>query len=231
MTFKNIQELNDEKERILYEKYLYDRALENAIHEQKKCSKIRNKRYWDQIIENYREKVQEFENKIKGIDMIYSNALRFPKELLMSFILECINLHEDENYVSRNKLISLTSHISTYGVLPTYANFEMIFPESILEDEIKLENTFYISVMQLAYLDLFRKSEVKYIMLPTEGYVNLLGDNLKLLTYFQAFPYLESIGINLVERRLREPDKKVVEILNEEIESLKDNKNSKNLCK
>lgn len=231
MIFKNIQELFETKDRIAYEKYPYEKALKNAIHEQKKCAKIRHKRYWDSVIETYNGIIARYENKINDIDMIFKESLIFPKELFVPFILDCINLHEDEKYFRRNKLLSLSPHLTTYGVLPTYDNFEMIFPESILEEEAKLENAFYISIMKVAYLDLFRNANVKYVMMPIEGYISLLGEDLTFSTYFKDFPYLEKIGISLIERRLREPDKKVAEILNEEIESLKENKNTKNLCK
>jgi len=231
MTFKNLEELFEAKQRINYEKHPYVKAYNDAIEEQKKSFRKSTKKYWTPVIETYKEIVTKYDESINDIDVILKNALRFPKELLIPFILECINTYEDEKYVTRNLVLSLTSHINLYDAVPTYGHFQIFFPESILEAETKLENTFYLSVMQLAYQDLFKKTKVKNIMMPTEGYINLLSDNLMFLTYYNDFPYLEDIGISLINRRLREPDKKIIDILNDELSELKENKITKNLCK
>lgn len=230
MTFKNLQELIEKKERLEYEKYPYYEAYNQAIIAQKKCVRKKNKEYWDSVIENYKEKVIEYDNKIEKIELIISNTIKFPKEIFIPFILECINLHEEEKYESRSLMLSLSSHLITSSI-PAYGNFEMIFPVSLKEQETKLEKSFYISVLQFAYHELFKKANAKYTMIPTEGYINLLSEDLSYLTYYKDFPYLEDIGLSLIERRLNEPDKKIIDILNDELSELKETKKSKNLCK
>jgi len=231
MIFKNLQELLEEKEKIKFEKSPYDRALNNAITEQKKSFRKSTKEYWAPVIETYHNIVLKYESRINAINDILKNISSIPKEQLIPFILECINLYEDEKYVTRNLVLSLNAHLTLFDSIPTYGNYQIYFPKRLLEEETNLENSFYVSVMQLAYIDLFKKNNAKNIMIPTEGYINLLSENLKFLTYYKHFPYLEEIGINIMERRLREPDKKIADILNDELEEIKEKKITKNLCK
>lgn len=226
MQFKNLDELITTKEEIKFEVMSYEKALEDAKNEKKKANRY-NKSYWNPIIENYKSIIESKNDKIIEINTIIDGISTYPKELLMPFIMECINLHEDERYVHRNVLVSTTSHLTNADFFPTYMHYEMIFPETLLEEETKIENMFYVSVLFMAYKELFETSESKYTMMPAQGYLKIVTQELTLLSYFEHFPYLEEIGMNLIERKIKEPDKKIVDILNDELDSLKEEQKRK----
>lgn len=224
MEFKNLTDIIEKKEQLSYEKHIYENAVENSKKEKKKSEK-RHKSYWDPIIINYKEIVEQYNAKIMDINKIINQLSTYPKEILIPFILECINLHEDEKYVYRNIVLSQTSNFDgSVGFCATYTPYEIIFPERLLETEMQLEKTFYISVLYPAYRQLFEENNVKYIMMPSTGYLHLVSPNLNLLSYFNRFPYLEEIGVNLIERKIKEEDKKMADILNDELEALKEQK-------
>ena len=59
----------------------------------------------------------------------------------------------------------------------------------------------------------------------------LLNKELDLISYFKEFPYLQRIGLDLVERRFSEPHKKIIDIFNDELIYLKEERKEKVLHK
>jgi len=226
MEFKSLTEILEKKEQLSYEKHSYEKAVENSKIEKKK-SNIYSKNYWNPIIANYKQIVEQYNNKLLYLDKTLNQLSTYPKEILMPFILECINIHEDEKYIYRNIVLSQSANFDGTRICATYTPYEMIFPERLLETEMQLEKTFYISVLYPAYRQLFEENDVKYIMTPSEGYLHLVSPDLNLLSYFNHFPYLKEIGVNLIERRIKEEDKKMVDILNDELEALKEEQKKK----
>lgn len=230
MTFNNLSELFSKKEELISKQYSYLLAIEESKKEQKK-GKRENKAYWKSVIKNYKEMYDNYQEEINKLDNQFRNSLSYPKEIFTPFVLECINLNEDEKYISRSLVLSPVTHFISSAGIPLYNHYDIIFPENILEEEIKLEKSFYISSMYYSYQKLFENLDVKNAIFPTEGYQSLITESLNLLKFFEDFPYLKDIGMDLIDRRLREPDKKLVEILNDEIAELRENKYNKNLCK
>lgn len=220
MEYKNIQEIIKEENKLIKSKLLYEKAIENAKKTKRFCD-FPSKFYWSSLINKYKVIVKEYKRKIQEIELFINNLNTFPKEIFLPFILECINLNEEEEYFHRNIVVSQTSSLS-HDTIPSFIPHDIIFPESILEEEQKIEQTFYISILQMSYQELFEKSQSKYIMTTSKADCQLISSNLNLLVPFKNFPYLQDIGINLIERKLKEPNKSNIEILNDELEEQKE---------
>lgn len=226
MEFKTANEIIIKKAQKLNRKKDYEQLLKDAKMHLNKRSK-RSKEYWEPIIEDCKIIIKEFEKEISSINNYIEALINFPREIIFPFILECINLYEDEKYTYTIVPLSLTNHATTNGLIPVYQDFEIIFPESLLEEEKKLETSFYISVLQPAYRELFNKNNAKYIMVPSNGYLPIISTDFELYTYFNEFPYLKEIAINLIDRKLKEPLKKNLDILLDELNELKEKQKTK----
>lgn len=218
MEFKNIEEMISTKNAYKNRKLEYQNAIKDAKLS-KRETKGHSKSYWDEVISHYKDIVKSLEEEIQNISNEITKLSSFPEEILMPFLIECINLYEDEPFVYRKVMLNYTINYVEHS-FPNFMFYDLIFPESLLEEETVLERTFFISKMPSAYQELLDRKASKYLMLTNLYERSLIPDD-SLHSYFKEFPYLEMISFNLVNRRLLEPDKSLIDILNEELEEQK----------
>lgn len=215
MKYNNIEDMILVKRDYQIEKERFEKAIKDAIKSRKEV-KGKSKNYWTEVIKTYKKRVTEIDEDIKNISQTISKLSTFPNSLLMPFLIKCINMYEEEQFVYSELMLSYNFNCAEH-VSPVYVNYNLIFPEKIKENEEKLEKTFLISKMPFAYKDLFESTGSKYIMMPN-NYETTLIVNDTLNGYFNEFPYLKRIAIALANTRLLEPDMNLQDILDNNLE-------------
>ena len=215
MKYNNVEDMILVKRDYQIEKEEFEKAIRNAIGNRKQVNK-EIKKYWDDVIKTYRKRVSEIDEEIKNISQTIIKLSTFPNDILMPFLLKCMNIYEEESFVHSNVMLSYNFNWAEY-ISPVYVNYTMIFPESIKSQEEKLENTFLISKMPFAYKELFESNNAKYLMMPNNYETTLIVDD-DLNPYFKEFPYLKRIAITLANTRLLEPNMNLQDILANNLE-------------
>jgi len=215
MKYNNIEDMILVKKDYQKEKEEFEKAIRNAVGNRKQV-RGELKTYWSEVIKTYKKRVTEIEEDIKNISQTISKLSTFPNNILMPFLIECMNIYEEESFVYSNVMLSYNFNCAEH-VSPVYVNYNLIFPEKLKENEEKLEKTFLISKMPVAYKDLFENTGSKYIMMPNNYETTLIVDD-TLNGYFKEFPYLKRIAFTLATTRLLEPDMNLQDILDNNLE-------------
>lgn len=215
MKYNNIEDMILVKRDYQIEKERFEQAIKDAIQNRKQV-KGKSKNYWTEVIKTYKKRVTEIDEDIKNISQTILKLSSFPNNILMPFLIECMNIYEEESFVHSNVMLSYNFNCAEH-ISPVYVNYNLIFPESIKSQEEKLENTFLLSKMPIAYKELFESNNAKYLMMPN-SYETPLIVNGDLNPYFNGFPYLKRIAITLANTRLLEPNMNLQDILANNLE-------------
>lgn len=215
MKYNNVEDMILAKKDYQIEKERFEKDIRNAIGNRKQVNG-KLKKNWTNIINSYKKSVKELDENIKNISQEILKLSTFPNDILMPFLIECMNMYENELFVYRNVMLSYSFNCAEQ-TFPVYINYNLIFPESIKEQEETLEKTFFVSKMPNAYKNLFESTGLKYLMIPNNYETTLIIDD-KLNPYFNEFPYLKRIAFTLVNTRLLEPDMNLQDILENNLE-------------
>jgi len=215
MNYKSIEEL-------LASKSAYENNR-NKIYEKKeesksklKTSKGSIKKHLKEQLRMYNEHLRIMDHNIDELNQAIMKSIIFPQELLMPFVLKCINFYEDEEYILKNICIN-GSFIFNETYIPNFRSYNMIFPKTLEDDVNNLENMLLKTFE--AFDNFFVEKECNYYMGYT-SYENSLILNGKLNENFKHFHYMEEVAYRLANRRIAEPYKTIDKILDEEYESI-----------
>lgn len=215
MKYNNVEDMILVKRDYQIEKERFEHAIKDAIQNRKQV-KGKSKNYWTEVIKTYKKRVTEIDEDIKNISQTILKLSTFPNDILMPFLIGCMNIYENESFFHSNVMLSYNFNCAEH-ISPVYVNYNLIFPESIKTQEEKLENTFLISKMAFAYKELFESNNAKCLMIPNSYETPLIVDD-DLNSYFNEFPYLKRIAFTLINTRLLEPNMNLQDILANNLE-------------
>lgn len=227
MKYKNIEEMIS-KNKVL-ERRIEDfiKEIDYAKNQKKENKRSDAKQYWNEVIKNYKNELVFLKDNYQSLNKEINYLCNFPEELLIPFIVKYINVYEDEEFVYHKIMLNNSINYSD-SFVQNYMFYNLIFPQSLEKDVNKMENTFFISKMPTIYRSFLNENSDKYIMNYSGYEINLVNVN-GINAIFKDFPYLESIGYNLANRRINEPEKSLDDILNDELEYQNSLKNTKTL--
>ena len=192
----------------------------HECEENTKKAKRQTKNYWKSLSNEYKKIVFEIDENIKYTDMLLSELATFPTDILMPFIVKCMNEIEDEEYTYKKLYVKFA--FDTREVQSLSSNFiinDFIFPLYLSEEVNKLERSLFLINNYDFYKELLKKYHAKYFLEPTNNNTNVFVIGEKLLI---SFPYIEEILYNVVNRRISEPNTPLDKILNEELMFIKE---------
>lgn len=215
--YKNCQEILEKKEMLEREKEEFIHAL-NGAKEAKKMNYIKgNRRYISDLIDQYKNEVNNLETEIVKCGEELIRYSTFPSSILIPFLKEVISIKEGNEYIDTKLVINESVGLGEIYVM-NYTEYYLIFDSLFEEEEKRVENAFLASHKDFYYREVLKNS--KYIMDRLTQEISLIHHE-GLKYYFQSFPYLLEIAYNLIDRRLLEPTKPLHEILDDELSNIK----------
>ena len=221
MKFKNSREIIDEQLTYRRERRQYiNKIISSENLQQTSDSKINNK-YLKKEIKMYENKVKALESIINKYDLMLEQLATFPSDILISFLTEVISAKENKSFIYTDVVFtqSFNAMDSYYIVGATITPNYLIYETEKQKQIEKIKSALIIRHLAQPYLETLRGSE--YLMFENKSYQSLLNGR-KLNEIFIAYPYLEEIAYNLIDRRLLEPSKDLKEILNDELQNIKE---------
>lgn len=215
MKYKNIEEMINQKETVEEGIKGYVKDIAEYKQLRKEMMRTVDKKYYSNVIKDCKNELTRLKKYYQNLNNEINKTFAIPEDILMPFVVECINLYESEEYVYHKIMLSNGLNLID-GYMPNYGFYNLIFPKHLESDINRLENTFLVSKMPQVYRDFLNENTCKYIMNCSNYEMNLVNCN-GINSLFEDFPYLESVGYNLANRRISETDDYLIDILDDEL--------------
>lgn len=216
MENKKSKNILETRERLINFINQYQKTIED-VRKMKGEHKLGNRKYLNDCITEYKKNIKSLREQINMCNQILKENSTFPANMLIHFIKECISVYEQTPYT--NTTVAFTESINVAGNYNAQINLKYMIFDSVYEEQEKiLEETFLVRGLSYFYTDLLKDS--RYIIGDYKNELTLI-DEKGLNTDFLRFPYLEEIAYNLIDSRLKNPEKDLQSVLDNELEYIK----------